>query len=94
VFSLCNTVSSICIFVIVKEHGFGEKTEKIIFWLSNNSLGIYLLHAFFVADFTIFFKNKLITGFDVVIAFLAVLFVSLISTIIIKKIPYIGKKIV
>lgn len=95
VFSVGIIVISICLFVICKYSKWISKgvLSTIIMVLSEYSLGIYLIHAFFVHAITIKCVEWFEPGIDIVISFSTILVISCIGIYILKKIPYLGRTI-
>jgi surface polysaccharide O-acyltransferase-like enzyme len=97
VFSLGQVVISMTIFLFVKN--VVEMREKhyyiddVIVKVSKYSLGIYLVHAFFVQSVTLKCIEKFEPGFDIFVAFSVVLVASYIIIYSVKKMPKLGKHI-
>lgn len=91
---------SALVFVIFKEKigsiQFTKKTRNIVYKLADSTVGIYLVHVVFVQIFSDHIIRKLnyrYPNISILNTILIFLF-SYITTVIIKKIPYIGKWIV
>lgn len=93
-------MAAIALFVLVKyainRLNPGEKLQRLVKMLSDNSFGIYLLHMFFVIEYRdnggaqIIGANPLS---QIPLTALCIFLISLACIWLIRKIPYIGKKI-
>lgn len=98
------TLNIVCysalIFVIFKEKigsiQFTKKTRNIVYKLADATLGIYLVHVVFVQIFSDYIIKKLNYRYPIIsiLNTFLIFFISYITTVIIKKIPCIGKWIV
>ena len=89
--------SSLALFLFVLRHPlhFGNRIYKVIGYVSKLTLGIYMVHIFVLTE--IFFRvYSFITNpvLLVPVIVLAVFFISLVISIIISKIPFVGKWVV
>jgi len=96
VFSVGIIAISICIFVISKYAIWIKKeiVSIVITVLSEYSLGIYLIHAFFVHDITVKCVEWFKSGIDIFVSFIVILVISCIGICLLKRIPHLGKRIV
>ena len=91
---------SVAIFLIFKnkvgKYKFTPRIQKVICFIGNSTLGIYLTHVIFVQGFTDRFMDMVNYNFPVMVLPLsvAVAVCAFILTSFIKKIPLIGKWIV
>lgn len=91
IFTFFNTLA---IFILCLNYKTKNKiVKKVIYWISSNTLGIYILHMIFMQLTLGYVKYIpfLCNSFGNIIYALIVMTISLIGTIIIKKIPLIKK---
>lgn len=94
VFSVGVILMSTCLFIMAKYLRKWKLFTPIIIGMSKYSLGIYLIHAFFVHAITVNCIDLFKPGIDIVVSFVTILIISYIGVFVIKKMPYIGKVIV
>ncbi len=88
-------ILSVAIFVIFKEFKFKENPTFLQKWggtgISNLSLGIYLVHVFYITlIFRVFKVDMFLFGdFSILIWFIVVSFLSCLTAYVLKKIPYV-----
>ena len=75
--------------ITYRYHNKGKFLNKIVESIGKNSLGIYLIHALIIRILNQFIKGDVF--WIKIIILVLVLFVSLIITILLKKIPKINK---
>lgn len=93
-------IAAVALFVFIKyaitRLAPGEKARKVVKVLSDNSFGIYLLHIFFVIQYRDHGGSQTIGAdplLQIPLTALGIFLLSFVCIWIIRKIPYIGKKI-
>lgn len=93
-------IAAVALFVFIKyaitRLAPGEKARKVVKVLSDNSFGIYLLHIFFVIQYRDHGGGQTIGAdplLQIPLTALGIFLLSFVCIWIIRKIPYIGKKI-
>ena len=92
-FSLIMLLYSSTVFLFIKEKYINSKSNKFINVISENSLGIYALHAFFVNK-TYLIISKIginIAIFNIPLVFLSSFLLSFLLSYILSKIPVLKK---
>jgi len=98
-YTITTAIASVAIFIFFKQRvskvNFKDKTKKLISKLSSYTMGVYIFHVIIKwiieKNFNMYFTTALIT---VPLVSIIIFILSIVITIIVKKIPFIGKYIV
>lgn len=88
-----NIIYGACVIALVSRAEFSDKFKNIITLVSNNSFGIFLVHVFVIYIYNEFITFQMNSVLGSIVKAIVVFALSLGFSMVLKRIPFIGKYI-